>query len=333
MLRTAMLGVAHVHANGYARQIIEHPEAQIVCVWDDQADRGTAAAARYGVPFADDLEALLSRQDVDGVVVNAPTDQHPEILIAAAAHGKHIFTEKALTIATADADRVVDAVHASGIKFMISLPRRTWPESLFFKQVLDEGWLGRVTMMRARLAHPGALDRWFSGPTAWFGDREQAGGGALFDLGCHIVDLMGWFLGEPASVVAVTQNFSGEYDIDDQTVAIVQFKQGALGILDCTWVHRAGPNPIEIYGTEGYAGYDGRRESIQLISNELQPEGIRGSIHPLELPEALPSPMDQWISAVLHDTPMTIGIEDGRNLTRLMEAIYQAADSGCQVVV
>ncbi|MBC8445714.1 MAG: Gfo/Idh/MocA family oxidoreductase [Chloroflexi bacterium] len=331
MLHIAMLGLAHVHADGYARQIVNHPEAEIVCVWDDDEARGHAAAEKYSVAYARDLEAILSREDVDAVVVNAPTVQHKDILLAAVAHLKHIFTEKALTVTTADADTVVEAVQASKIRFMISLPSRTRSEILFLKKVLDAGWLGRVTMMRARIAHQAALDHWFHGGTAWFGDEAQAGGGALFDLGCHIVDVMRWLLGEPASVVAKTQNFSQAYDIDDQTVAIVEFRDGALGILDTSWVHRAGPNPIEIYGTDGYVGYSGRGEQIQLISTHLQPSGVQGAILPSELPQPLPSPMEQWISAILRDMPMTITVEDGRNLTQLLEGIYQAARTGRQV--
>ena len=176
-----------------------------------------------------------------------------------------------------------------------------------------------------------ALDRWFKGGNLWFGDAEQAGGGALFDLGCHTVDVMRWFLGEPASVIAKTQNFSGSYDIDDQSVAVVEFKSGALGILDTSWVHRSGPNPVEIYGTEGYVGYGGRNERIRLSSTLLQASSVRGTILPDDLPEPQPSPMEQWISAILHNTPMSIGVEDGRNLTQLLEGIYQAARTGAEV--
>ena len=278
------------------------------------------------------MDAVLSRPDIDAVVVNATTAQHTDILSAAATQGKHIFTEKALTITTDEADKVIEAVKNSDIKFMISLPRRTFPEVLFLKQALDAGWLGRVTLMRARLAHDGALRRRFDDPNyAWFGNEEQAGGGALFDLGCHTVDVMRWFLGEPASVIAKIHNFSGAYDIDDQAAVVVTFKNGALGILDTSWVQKAGPTPIEIYGTEGYAGYGGRGEPVKLASNLVQPEGIQGTIIPSQLPQSPPSPMTQWISAILNDTPMTITIDDGRNLTQLLEGIYNAGRTGQEV--
>jgi 1,5-anhydro-D-fructose reductase (1,5-anhydro-D-mannitol-forming) len=332
MLRIALLSLAHVHADGYARHVANHPEAEITCVWDDDAARGQAAAQKFQVPYVSDLNETLRRTDVDAVVVNAETAKHKEVLLAAVRHGKHIFTEKALTISTTDADEVVQAVNASGIKFMISLPSRVRPETLFLKQVLDNGWLGRITMMRARVAHSAALGRWFKGGTLWFGDAALAGGGALFDLGCHTADMMRWFLGEPASVIAKVQNFSQAYDIDDQTLAVVEFKNGALGILDTSWVHRSGPNPVEIYGTDGYVGYNGRPgDAIQLISTQLQPGDLPGTITPSKLPDPLPLPMDQWIAAILHDAPLTITVEDGRNLTQLLEAVYRAAEGGQEV--
>jgi len=100
-------------------------------------------------------------------------------------------------------------------------------------------------------------------------------------------------------------------------------------VTDCyAHVHAAGPNPLEIYGTDGYLGYTGRPgDQIQLISSQLQPGEIQGTILPAKLPAPLPSPLEQWISAILHETPMTITVEDGRNLTQLLENIYQAAQS------
>ena len=330
MLRVAMLSFAHVHANMYAQHVVDHPEAEIVCIWEDDKERGKTASERFGVPVFDDLEAVLSRDDVDGVVINAYTSQHPWLIKAAVEHGKHVFTEKALSIRTEDADELVDLVNKSGIKFMISLPSRTRPETLFMKQVLDQGWLGEITMMRARIAHMAALDHWFHGGSAWFGDAELAGGGALFDLGCHTVDVMRWFMGEPKSVVAKIQDFSGAYSIDDNSVIVVEFKNKALGVLDTSWVHRTGPNPIEIYGTDGYLGRD-PNGGLLLRSTQLEPQGIAGYIKPTDLPDPLPLPIDQWISAILHDTAMTITVEDGRNLTELMERAYQAAREGREV--
>lgn len=328
MVRIAMLSFAHVHAHGYAQQIVDSPEGEIVCVWDTDASRGRPAAERYGVPFLTDLDEVWAREDVDAVVLNAETDYHKDLILAAVAHGKHVFTEKALTLTTADADAVVAAVRASGVRFMISLPSRTRPETLFMKRVLEEGLLGEVTLMRARVAHSAALDAWFSGGSAWFTDAALAGGGALFDLGCHTVDVMRWCLGEPAQCVALINNCSGTYDIDDNAVLTVEFKNRALGILDASFVHRSGPNLTEIYGTEGclLRGLPG--QPLLLQSRKLKAGDIEGWIAPTQLPPALPSPLEQWLAAILRDEPMTITVEDGRNLTQLLEAAYTSAREG-----
>ncbi len=330
MLRVAMLSFAHVHADGYARHVENHPEAKIEVIWEDDAGRAKDAAEKFHAPVCEDLEEVLSNPNVDAVVINAYTNQHHDLMLAAIRHNKHIFTEKALATTTADADEIAAAVHQSGIKFMISLPSRIRPENLFMKQVLDNGWIGKVSMMRARVAHMASLDHWFHDGSAWFADEKRAGGGALFDLGCHTVDVMRWFMGEPKSVIAKIQQFSDAYAIDDNSAIVVEFQNGGLGILDTAWVQRSGPNPIEIYGTEGFVGRD-FNGSITLSSTKLQPEGLQGTIHPTKLPDVLPMPMDQWISAILHDTPMTITVDDGRNLTQLLEGAYRSARGKCEV--
>jgi predicted dehydrogenase len=104
---------------------------------------------------------------------------------------------------------------------------------------------------------------------------------------------------------------------------VVEFKSGALGILDTSWVHRTGPNPLEIYGTEGYIGRAvAPGQGLIMASQQL---GVEGYILPSKLPAALPTPIEQWVGACLHGKPSTITVEDGRNLTEMLEGIYAAA--------
>lgn len=326
----ALLSFAHVHARGYADQVRDHPDCATLAIWDEDPERGQAEADKRGVDYYHELDDVLARDDVDGVVIDAPTSMHRDIIIAAANAGKHIFTEKSLTITLAEATDVLNAVQDSGVKFMICFPSRARPEILFAKHALDQGWLGDVTLMRARIAHMAALDRWFSGGSAWFGEEDQAGGGAFFDLGCHRVDIMRWLLGEPSSVVTQMQNFSGAYDIDDNMVSVIKFRNNALGIIDVSWVHRHGPNPLEIYGTDGYLGIDAAPNGprIQLVSNRISMGDLQGYVIPAQLPPAQPHPLNQWVSAIKDDSPMHINIFDGWNLVQLMEGCYVAGREG-----
>ena len=329
-VRIAMMSMAHAHADGYARQVTQLPDAELVCIWDDMRERGKPAAEKYGVPYlGGKMEEALDRKDVDAIVVDAPTAQHKEIYLKAIERKKHVLTEKALTITTKDADEVVAAVKRSSIKFTISLPSRTRGENLLIKQLVDDGMLGQITMIRARVAHQAAIDAWFKGGQMWFVDEKAAGGGAMFDLGCHTTDMVRWIMGPPKYAVAQMNNFSGTYQIDDNGVAVVEFENKGLGILDTSFCHRSGPNLFEVFGTEGYVGRGLPGLGLVVQSRKMRPaEGMDAMFTPTKLPDNKPSIMEAWISAILKDTPLITTVEDGRNLTQMLEGCYLAWRTG-----
>ena len=108
MIGIAKLSFAHVHAKGYANAVRENPETKLVAVWDEEEYGGKQIAEEYGIPFSTDLDQILGRDDVDAVVVDAVTSDHPRIMVAAAKAGKHIFTEKAMAITVAECDEIID---------------------------------------------------------------------------------------------------------------------------------------------------------------------------------------------------------------------------------
>ena len=108
-IRVAVLGFWHVHADEYAARVREHPDAELVAVWDDDFARGQAAADAAGVPFVHDLDALLARDDLDAVTVTTATTEHHAIMLRVIQAGKHIFTEKLLAPTVAEAEEVIAA--------------------------------------------------------------------------------------------------------------------------------------------------------------------------------------------------------------------------------
>ncbi|HML49652.1 MAG TPA: Gfo/Idh/MocA family oxidoreductase, partial [Clostridia bacterium] len=141
MVKILMLSKWHVHADGYAKFVNEQPDAAITCVWDEDAARGAEWAKKLGVDFEQDLAKALAREDVDAVVVDAPTSDHCKVMVAAARAGKHIFTEKALAPTVKECEEIAKAVLESGVKFCISHPHLTTPIAQFCKQAIDEGIL------------------------------------------------------------------------------------------------------------------------------------------------------------------------------------------------
>lgn len=322
--RVAMLSFWHVHAPGYARQLSEIPGVRVTAVWDEEPARGRQWADRLNVPFEADLERLLAREDVDGVVVDAPTNLHGEVMVAAARAGKHIFTEKVMALTVAECDQIREAVEAAGVQLMISMPARTEPRNLFAKQCVDQGWLGEVTLVRARVAHTGAVDNWLP---PHFYDPVQAGGGALIDLGAHPMYLVRWLLGQPKRISAVLQRFTGR-PVDDNAVAVIEFANRAVGVVEASFVSRMSPSSLEVYGTEGTLLIGGPGPEVRLWSRRIGSREAQGWIMPTELPKAQPSPLRQWVAAVREGAPTTISLQDGRDLTELMQGATLSHQQG-----
>ncbi|MFC1715467.1 Gfo/Idh/MocA family protein [Candidatus Poribacteria bacterium] len=321
MAKVGMLSFAHVHANGYGKQIADNERAELVAIWDHMESRGKEASEQFGVPYYSDLDKILAL-DIDSVVVNVETNMHPEVMVAAAKAGKNIFTEKALAITVDGCDEIIQAVEAAGVKFMISLPSRCRKELLLARKVVDDGIIGDITFGRGRVAHCASLDKWFSGGSAWFVDAEVAGGGALFDLGCHRMDVIRWMMGEPKKLMAIVNNFSPNYKIDDNSATIIEFSNKGIGVVDVAFVHRSGPNPFELLGTEGSITMGAGPLSI--TSTKMSEDEIKKYI--ADGPDHLPTPMQQWINAIEDGTEMSITIQDGRNLTELLQASYMSAE-------
>lgn len=319
MLNVAMLSFWHVHADDYARQISSIEGCRIAAVWDELPERGRQKADRYGAPFYESLAEVLASPDIDAVIVDTPTNMHPDVMIQAARAGKHIFTEKVLALTVREADEIIAAVQEAGVKFMISLPRLTEQPWLYVKQAIDDGLIGTVTHLRARWSHNGAVANWLP---PHFYDPVACGGGVLIDVGAHPMYLLDWFLGRPAAITARLSEVAGK-GVDDNAVVILEYEGGAMATVETSFVATNCPVTVEVTGTEGtiFAGFPGH--SVQIASTKLG----QGWLAP-NLPPAAPTPMRQWVEMIRSDKAPAITIEAGRRLTELMEAAYISAREG-----
>lgn len=317
-LGIAALSFAHVHAEGYAREVERNPRTRLVVVWDEDDKRGREAASRHNVPFEPSLEKALQYEGVTGVVCNAPSSMHPEVIIPAARAGKHVFTEKVLALTVAECDAILAAVREAGVELMVSMPQLCGGELRWAKDAVESGKLGEISFVRTRVGHSAALDGWF-GEGNWFRDAKRAGGGALMDLGCHPVYRIRHLMGRPRSVMARLTNFHGSYEVDDNALVLIEFENGGLGSVEASWVQRGGPEGVAIYGTKGWAllGYPG---APVMVGGEAFTAHQGGVLMPGNLPKPWRSPMEQWVGAVLDGTPAEIRPEFGRELTEIMQA-------------
>ncbi len=323
MLRVAMLSFWHVHAGDYARQATEHPDVEIIGAWDDDAERGRAGAEKLGVKFSDDLAELLANPDLDGVIVDTPTNIHPEVIGAAIRAGKHVFTEKVLALTSADADALIAAARDAKVALVLSLPRLYHGYTQAISDVLASGRLGEVTLVRTRLAHNGAVG------TAWlpehFFDPTACGGGAMVDLGCHPMYLARLFAGGmPESVTASYGSVSGRA-VEDNAVAVLRYPGGKLAVVEAGFAAAHSPFTIEIYGTEGTLLFDTSASTLKVRA------GDDPGWSEVPIPDDRPMAFSQWVQHAADGSWADHNVDIGADLTRLMEAANASAASGSSV--
>jgi predicted dehydrogenase len=315
----AVLSFWHVHAGDYTRSTINHPDTELVAIWDDDIERGRAAAEQYGVPHTADLEELLARDDIDAVTVTSETSRHRDLMVAAARAGKHIFTEKLLAPTVAEAEEIIKACDDHGVKLIVSLPRLYHGYTPVISDVVASGKLGDLTYARVRLSHNGSVANWL--PDRFY-DPEPAIGGALTDLGCHPVYLTQLFLGSRPATVSATYTAVTGRAVEDNAVVTVGYGSGAIGVIEAGFVSPS-PFSIDLGGTDGFLSYNDRDNQVVVSGKAFGDQPQR-----LDVGEHGATAYEQWVDHIRNDTRADQNIAAAVELTRLVVAANESAATG-----
>jgi predicted dehydrogenase len=288
MIGYKFMGKAHSHAYRDIPMFFPNtprPVMKAICGRNEEAVR--QAAGQFGwEEAATDWRELVSRDDIDLIDINAPSDAHKEIAIAAAGAGKHLFCEKPLALTLADAREMLAAAETAGVKHMVGFNYRFAPAVQLARKLIGEGRLGRIYHFRATFLQDWIVDPEF--PLVWRLDKTIAGSGAHGDLGAHLIDMARFLVGEMTEVVGMSETFvkerplpgsmtglsatgsgsgsKGLVTVDDATLFLCRFANGALGSFEATRFaagHRC-TNSFEINGSLGSVKFDFER------MNELQ---------------------------------------------------------------
>ncbi|BAB04429.1 Gfo/Idh/MocA family oxidoreductase [Halalkalibacterium halodurans] len=290
MIGYKFMGKAHSHAYRDLPMFFpDHlrPEMKVIC---GRNPEGVAqAASQYGwEEYTTNWKDLIRRDDIDLIDINAPSDVHKEITLAAAQAGKHIFCEKPLALTLQDSRHMLEAVEAAGVKHMVGFNYRFTPAVLLAKKLIAEGRLGDIYHFRAWF-----LQDWIVAPDfplVWRLQKDIAGSGAHGDLGAHLIDMAHFLIGDITEVIGMNETFikerplptemtglsgrgsndhtvpKGPVTVDDATLFMARFANGALGSFEATRFatgHRS-TNSFEINGSKGSVIFDFER------LNELQ---------------------------------------------------------------
>ena len=330
----------------------------VVGVTATRPETAERAAEEIGCEFwTDDPLELIARDDVDIITVLTPNHVREEVVIPAAEAGKHILCEKPLASTVEEAQRMVAAGEASGAKGHVNFNLR------YYRQLVQDGYLGRVyswrgTYYRSSYIAPGK-------PLSWKLRSETSGGGALYDLGSHALDMATFLLGEVQAAFGVTETFiserpvakgtaeTGPVDVDDVALLELRMASGALGSLQISRLATGVLNElsIEVFGEKGALRFDSHDPSwlwAYTVADEGTPTegyhrvqtggGFAGqrapdATMPPGIAETFAASQYAFLRAIEEDRQPSPSFQEALHVQRVMAAAQASAGEGCWVEV
>ena len=361
-LRVAVVGAGFIATQGHLPAVKRRTDTEIVALVEVNAERGRSVAQQFLIPATyTDYDAMLREVQPDLVIIGTPNAFHAPQTLAAIEAGAHVLVEKPMATSAADAQRMADAARAASRLLTVSLHNRYRIEMEYLKQVVDAGELGRVYYTKISMLRR----RGIPGFGSWFTNKDLAGGGAIMDIGVHMVDLAVWLMGNPTpvSVMGVTYAEFGpraralggwgvdapppgaipanaRFDVDDLAAGMVRFDNGATLMVDIAW---AGYSPSEehlhLLGTEGGAEvYVADRQAPTQTPLKVFHDHLGRPTETLPVfPPARPGEgtmhiqLDILVNAIRHGTPLRVTPEQVVTVTAILEGIQESARLGRSV--
>ena len=307
---------------------------EIAAIYGTNSEKVAKLCSEHGGKPYQDFEAFLAHRPMHLVVIGSPSGLHATQGIAAAQRGLHVLAEKPIDISTKRTDALIEAAKQANVKLGVIFQDRFKPHIRQLKQWMDLGTLGKPLLVDARV-------KWYRPPeyyanSKWRGMLALDGGGALMNQGVHTVDLLLWLLGDVVRVQARTATALHKIESEDTAVAILEFANGALGILHATTAAYPGyPRRVEITGSEGTAilehdriiAADLRNAQSAIVPDAAVDTNQSASSAAVTDIRGHQAALEDFLQAIEQNrAPACDGLEARRSIA-LIEAIYRAAQS------
>lgn len=300
--------------------------------------RAASLASQYGVAHEPSTDSLLARPDVDAVVLATPDQDRAVLTRSAAAAGKHVLAEKPMAPTVADCDSMMAACKAAKVNLGVVKTERFRKISRKAKELIDEGVLGPIRMLRTVSAFPISLTRQLCDERKWMLDARS--GGLFMGMATHNADFLRWLSGRNAiQVFAQATTYSDLPSANLSVMAQVVFEGGLMAQM---WISSELPDP-SIPSSEVRFQVIGRDAMLDMENFEYLDLGQGDKWERIYTPERFDylkepkSPIrlyphigviQEFVDSVLEDRPPKIGGEEGRAAVEICEACLRSAATG-----
>jgi predicted dehydrogenase len=288
MLRWLVIGIGDITRRRVLPGILAEPRSRLAGI----VTRDPSKAEAYGAPAWVDLQSAFAESDADAVYVATPVFLHAARTIACLRAGRHVLCEKPMAMNYAEACSMQRAAEETGRLLGVAYYRRLYPKVNRARELMEAGVIGRPFLAEA------TSHGWFDlgHGRDWLADPALAGGGPLYDVASHRIDLMNYLFGKPVRASGHVSTLVHSVAVEDNATVVTEHASGARGVVDVRWHSRVARDEFRIRGTEG-----------ELDLAPLNGPSLRypGGEEQLPAHENLHYPViADFVSAVLDGTPL-----------------------------
>jgi predicted dehydrogenase len=317
------------------------PAMRVVAVVEADPVLRESFAKEFAIHGYASLDVMLKKEKPDIAAIFLPHIDCPAAAIKCARKGVHVMVEKPMAVSADAAQSIVAAAHEAGVKMTTGYCWRLHPVAREIRRLVAGGIIGDVIGAEGRCA-AGRLQRYIDGHSPWMLEKAKSGGGPIYNLGVHWIDLFRWILqDEVTEVSGQNVKINRSHDIEDNSFAHLRFSKGTMLALDISYtVPDSYPYGRELYiglrGTRGTLAwapaYEGQKDVLQICSDDpaLGGSPVRSMEFNLEAVKGYSGYMGReyvraFADAVRSGGEPPITGEDGVAALRVVEAVYQAA--------
>ena len=349
-IKLGIIGVGSIaaeHIKGY----LKNPNVEIYAFCDISEKQLSLMGEKYGITrLFTQAEDLLSIPEIDAVSVCTWNSAHAAVSIAALNAGKHVLCEKPMAISAEEGLLMKEAADRNQKTLMIGFVRRYGNDCKILKDFMKIDYFGDIYYAKVRYL------RKLGNPGGWFGDKSLSGGGPLIDLGVHVIDLIKYVLGNPKPVSVYGAAYqklnsrknikekecykssgAGDDDIcnvEDLAVAMIRFENGTVLNVETSFSLNIEKDSgeIELFGTKGGAKIDPELKIFTEINDYLADIKLDAKTA-LNFEGLFENEINHFVDVVKNNAKCMSPAEDGVEMMKILDAIYESARIGHEVII
>lgn len=349
-IKVGIIGVGSI-SEEHIKSYLNNPNAELIAFCDINEKRLNEMGTKYHVTrLYTDYHEMLALPELDAVSVCTWNSAHAECAIAALNAKKHVLCEKPMALSKVQAEEMQKTSINNNKLLMIGFVRRFGNDCSILQEFINHDYFGELYFAKATYL------RRKGNPGGWFGDKSRSGGGPLIDLGVHIIDLVRYLMGKPKAISVYGATFqklgnrsniktksgylsssatdSDICNVEDLATGLIRFENGAVLQIDTSFSLnlKEDKGDVELFGTKAGAKLS---PELEIYSEEL---GYMTNIS-LAAPTALSfedlfyNEISHFITCIKDKVPCISPAEDGVELMKILDALYESAETGHEVIL